>query len=130
MREGDMVKFNMFLVLMLTVILVTACNPDPSAEGDRDDNVQDEGVTQGMQDYWIEERNSFIEGAEFQIDELEESLELKEDRDRVNELNTELDNLRERVSELEQEGEGEWEDSRDEIANALIDIRREIEDME
>ncbi len=130
MREGIMLKFNIYLVFMMVAILIMACDPDPSAEGDRDDYVQDEGIEQGMQDFWIEQRGNFIEGAEFQIEELEGNLELKEDRKRANELNIELDNLRERLNELEQEGEQEWEDTRDEIANALIDIRREIDDME
>lgn len=122
---------NRLMVLMIMAfVMVVACNPDPSSEGDRDDQIQDEGVTQGMQNFWIEQRDKFIEGAEFQIEELEERLEEKENREKVNELNAELDNLRQRVSDIEEEGELEWEDTRDEIAEDLIEIRREIEDMD
>lgn len=120
----------LMVLIVMAFVLVVACNPDPSSEGDRDDQVQDEGVSQGMQDFWIEQRDKFIEGAEFQIEELEERLDEKENREKVSELNTELDNLRQRVSDIEQESEHEWEETRDEIANALIDIRREIEDMD
>lgn len=120
----------LMVFIIMAFVMVVACNPDPSSEGDRDDQAQDEGVTQGMQDFWIEQRDKFIEGAEFQLEELEERLEEKENREKVNELSAELDNLRQRVSDIEKEGEFEWEDTRDEIAGDLIEIRREIEDME
>jgi len=113
-----------FLLVFISISMFTACNSD------RDVGVDDEDRTRGMEEFWKEEREKFIVGAENQIEEHEETLQEMEETERVNELNAELENVRERLSELEQDEEHEWENTRDEIAHKLIEIRREIEDIE
>ena len=119
------------LLVFVSISMFTACNPDPSHEGDREDAIQDEGITEGMQEFWREQREKFIDGADYQVNEFDQVLEEKEteDSEKVSELQAELDQVRERLSELEQKNEHEWEDTRNEIANSLIFIRRELEDL-
>ncbi|MEX0660179.1 MAG: hypothetical protein WD381_06945 [Balneolaceae bacterium] len=119
-------KLLKIISIVLLVFSVTACGSNGDSDSDTEEN---EDVTQGMEQYWMDQREEFIELTENQIEEWKETLE-NSDSEQADELNVELDKVSEKLSDIEQDERHEWEDSREEIVAALNDIRREIEDME
>ena len=123
-----MKKLLKIFAIILLAITVTACG---SGEYDENgDTEESEEVTQGMEQYWMEQREEFMELAQNQVDEWKAMLEEAESSETVDEINRQLSEIEEMIEDIEQAEEYEWEDERDEIAEALNNLRSEIENLE
>jgi len=123
-----MKKLLKIFAIILLAITVTACGSEEYDENG--DTEESEEVTQGMEQYWMEQREEFMELAQNQVDEWKAVVEEAESSETVDEINRQLSEIEEMIEDIEQAEEYEWEDERDEIAEALNNLRSEIEDLE
>lgn len=102
-----------------------------TSDGEASDEQQtNEEVTQGMEQYWMEQRQEFTDLVETRLDEWEASLEEYQQSEDVSAIQNEIDHLRERLSDLEQAEESEWIDMREEIAGEINDLRDKMDELE
>ena len=123
-----MKKLLKIFAIILLAITVTACGSEEYDENG--DTEESEEVTQGMEQYWMEQREEFMELAQNQVDEWKAVVEEAESSETVDEIKRQLSEIEEMIEDIEQAEEHEWEDERDEIAEALNNLRSEIEDLE
>jgi len=118
--------FVKFLLIGFSAVTLFACTPD-NGDNEMEDEETSEGITQGMEHFWMEQREEFIELAEYQLDEWEEQIEEIEESEVASNLNERIEEIREKLSDLEQSEEEDWEEMRQDIAGDINDLREDIE---
>lgn len=122
-----MVKGIKILSIVILAFSITACG-NGNGETEQDEETSEE-VSSGMEHFWMEQRDEFIDLAETQLDEWVDRIGDLDDN-RSAELKNDLDEIREKLSDLEQSAQEDWEDMREDIAGDINNLRQNIESAE
>ncbi len=122
-----MVKGIKILSIVILAFSITACG-NGNGETEQDEETSEE-VSSGMEHFWMEQRDEFIDLAETQLDEWVDRIGDLDDN-RSAELKNDLGEIREKLSDLEQSAQEDWEDMREDIAGDINNLRQNIESAE
>jgi len=122
---------NLLRIIPIIVLLFTftACGSNNDNDEMDDEEVSEE-VTQGMENFWMEQREEFISLAEALLDSWEERIEENADSETAEELKADIDRINDELSELEQAEKSDWEEMREEIAGMINDLREKADYLE
>jgi TolA-binding protein len=119
------------LKAVLTVILIFSFAACADQENDGE-NGPDE-MHQEMTEFWQDQRDEFVDLTETQLERAEEEIaqlrEESENNDTIENVEEKIEELREDLAELKDEGEENWEELRNSIAESLNELQSEIENL-